>query len=87
MIKTIGQGLPRYRQLQSSCERHFQNAQDEQLVLLSYMYADMVQFCLGLYGMFSRGALNLRTKNPLSLRSCVTSIRSPDTWFPIRQCM
>lgn len=56
LFKAVGQGLPRYQEIQESCRQYFQPAHHDKLVLLSYAYADIIRFCLELYCMFSRGS-------------------------------
>lgn len=71
MFETIAHVLPQYQQLHAACKHQlrFQSqSQDERLAaLMSYVYADVIQFCLDVYRMFSRAShgklLFLRTKN------------------------
>lgn len=71
MFETVARGLPQYQQLHEACKHQlrFQSrSHDERLAaLLSYVYADMVQFCMDVYRMFSRGSrskLLFTYKNP-----------------------
>ena len=56
MFEAIAHELPQYQQLHDSCRHQFQRRQDDRLTsLMSYVYADIIQFCLELYCMFSKG--------------------------------
>jgi hypothetical protein len=55
MFSSMARSLPQYGQILTSCKQHFETAQQDDLILLSYVYADIVTFCLELYCMFSRG--------------------------------
>lgn len=53
MFKALAHELPSYPELQDSCKQHLHTQDDR--VLLSHLYADLVQFSIALYYMFSRG--------------------------------
>ncbi|PSN68713.1 hypothetical protein BS50DRAFT_490737 [Corynespora cassiicola Philippines] len=56
LLESIAHVLPVYRQIYQSCKAQYQsNNHDGRLVvLMSYVYADLMQFCLDVYRMFSR---------------------------------
>ena len=56
LLESIAHVLPVYRQIYQSCKAQYQsNNHDGRLVvLMSYIYADLMQFCLDVYRMFSR---------------------------------
>jgi len=56
MLKAIGHNLPRYHEKRDTSRPQMLAAQDEWLALLSYVYADIVRFCLELYSIFSKNS-------------------------------
>lgn len=56
MLKAIGHNLPRYHERLNTCKPQLPAAQHEWIVLLSYAYADLVQFFLELYLLFARNS-------------------------------
>jgi hypothetical protein len=87
MFKAIGHNLPRYREKQDTCMPQLLAAQEEWLVLLSYVYADIVRFCLELYSLFSRSPKGMVNYVQVSfsggwaiLPSLKDQTRAPSRW-------
>lgn len=94
MFESIAHTLPQYQQLHESCKHqlHFQSqSQDARLAaLMSYVYADMIQFCLDLYRMLSRGhhgTLLFTYENPAFWNIRNSRLKIPGRRFPIRKCL
>ncbi|KAF2467048.1 uncharacterized protein BDR25DRAFT_267857 [Lindgomyces ingoldianus] len=64
MFESIAHALPQYQQFHDSCRRQFQEVRHDQMItLMSYVYADIIQFCLELYHMFSRGSQGAQSRH------------------------
>ncbi|ORY12258.1 hypothetical protein BCR34DRAFT_306723 [Clohesyomyces aquaticus] len=64
MFETVAMQLPQYQQFHHTCKGQFQETQQDRVTtLMSYVYADIVQFCLELYRMFSRGSPGVKLRH------------------------
>jgi hypothetical protein len=67
MFEVIALTLPQYQQFLESCKQQFrETGLDRLTTLMSFVYADVVDFCLEVHRLFSRnaqGTLSLRTSN------------------------
>ncbi|KAF2266654.1 hypothetical protein CC78DRAFT_531460 [Lojkania enalia] len=72
MFEAIARVLPQYRQFQDTCRQHSQNSQHHRLTsLMAYVYADIVQFCLDLYRIFSRGSQGARLRHRIGSTTAI----------------
>ncbi|KAF2184456.1 hypothetical protein K469DRAFT_185232 [Zopfia rhizophila CBS 207.26] len=72
MFESIAHVLPRYTQFHDTCRRQFQETRhDWPTSLMSYLYAEIIQFCLELYRIFSRGSQGVGLRHRIGFLTTV----------------
>lgn len=67
MFEHITHILPQYKHFYEACKLQFQQTQQDRLTtLMSYLYVDIVQFCLEVRRIFARGSPGVKLRHRLS---------------------